>query len=675
MSSKITGKEYPLLKIFSSDFEYYIPAYQRPYAWTTEQTETLFTDLYDFYQTEQADNYFLGTIVLIKDEDRSKAAVIDGQQRLTTLTILFSVLASNLTGQAQQACYELLQESGNVLAGIPARPRLHLRDRDQKFFEEYIQNVKLEELMKLDLSSMKTEAQVHIYENCKCLMEKFADAFDKDQDKLIQFSIFLLNRCFLVAVSTASQESAFRVFSVMNSRGLDLLPIDIIKSEVIGGIQENERDEYTEKWEKLENDVGRDGFNEIFSHTRTIFAKDRVKKNLLEEFREYVLKNTTPKDLVDKILMPYTEAYSILRNQTYESTSGAEDINDILYWLNKIDNYDWMPPAIKFLAEHAHDSAYTLQFMKKLERLTAYLQVTAQDVNRRVSRYKWLLLEMDSKPEHSLNAPLETIELTNNEKKLFMEALSGEIYTMPSRRRNYIIQRLDSFTSDGAARYDAKIFTIEHILPQNPQKGSEWDTSWPDMEDRRYWVNRIANLVPLTRMHNSAAQNYDFVTKKTTYFHNKNGTTSYSLTTQVVNMDKWTPDVVKTRQEKLLQLFEKKWDLKIEKNDNAPANQKLLFHIAIRGCNATGYLGDDSKFVVVKGSTISRNITESCQKFYSDIRDNLITTGIVVDDVFTEDYAFDSPSAAAVVVGGRSANGPREWTTLDGRQYGKVIGR
>ena len=63
-----------------------------------------------------------------------------------------------------------------------------------------------------------------------------------------------------------------------------------------------------------------------------------------------------------------------------------------------------------------------------------------------------------------------------------MEALSGEIYTMPSRRRNYIIQRLDSFTSDGAARYDAKIFTIEHILPQNPQKGSEWDTSWPDME-------------------------------------------------------------------------------------------------------------------------------------------------------------------------------------------------
>ena len=50
--------------------------------------------------------------------------------------------------------------------------------------------------MKLDLSSMKTEAQVHIYENCKCLMEKFADAFDKDQDKLIQFSIFSIKSLF-----------------------------------------------------------------------------------------------------------------------------------------------------------------------------------------------------------------------------------------------------------------------------------------------------------------------------------------------------------------------------------------------------------------------------------------------------------------------------------------------
>lgn len=70
MSSKITGEEYLLLKIFSFDFEYHIPAYKRPYAWITEEAGILFDDLYEFYRTELLDNYFLGTIVLIKEEDK-----------------------------------------------------------------------------------------------------------------------------------------------------------------------------------------------------------------------------------------------------------------------------------------------------------------------------------------------------------------------------------------------------------------------------------------------------------------------------------------------------------------------------------------------------------------------------------------------------------------------------
>lgn len=674
MSSKITGKEYPLLKIFSSDFEYHIPAYQRPYAWTTEETGILFDDLYEFYRTEPADNYFLGTVVLIKEDDKPHADVIDGQQRLTTLTILFSVLAANLTGKAREACDNLLQESGNILAGIPARPRMHLRQRDQAFFNRYIQEVQLQTLVGIDATTLPTEAQRHIQENCKTMMKKFDSAFEGDQMELIKFSTFLLNRCFLVAVSTDSQESAFRVFSVMNSRGLDLLPIDIIKSEIIGEIPESAQQAYTDKWEDLENQTGRDGFNEVFTHTRTIFAKERPKKGLLEEFQEYVVKKTGPQELVDQILAPYADAYAMLKNSEYVSASHADKINAILYWLNKIDNYDWMPPAIKFLAEHSHDSEYVLWFVTKLERLASFLHITAQDVNRRMDRYKWILAEMDSRPMHSLANPLTSIELTPDEKRLFMKVLGGEIYSMPSRRRNYIVQRLDSFVSDGGAKYDMRLFTIEHVLPQNPKKDSEWNVLWPNQEERSYWLNRIANLVPLTRKHNSAAQNYDFATKKKSYFQNKNGTTSYILTTQVVNIQAWTPDVVRKRQEALLALLEEKWDLSIKDDEVSNATEEVLFHLAIRGCNATGYLGNDAKFIVKAGSTISADTTPSCHGGYVDIRNDLITTGVIIDGTFTQDYAFDSTSAAAAVVGGRSANGPREWTTLDGRQYGKVVG-
>ena len=564
MSSKITGKEYPLLKVFSSDFEYHIPAYQRPYAWTKEETGILFDDLYEFYKTEATDNYFLGTIVLIKAEDKPHADVIDGQQRLTTLTILFSVLASKLTGDAREACDALLQEKGNILAGIPARPRVHLRQKDQDFFNKYIQEVHITSLLGIDRATLPTEAQQHIQENCKELLEKFESYFEGDQNELIKFSSFLLNRCFLVSVSTDSQTSAFRVFSVMNSRGLDLLPIDIIKSEIIGEIPEDEQQKYTEKWEDLENETGREGFNEVFTHTRTIFAKERPKKGLLEEFRLYVVKGTSPKGLIDNVLTPYADAYTMLKNSEYVASSKVDEINGFLYWLNKIDNYDWMPPAIKFFAEHPHDSEYVLWFVKKLERLASFLHATAQDVNHRMDRYKWILAEMDSNPTHSLEQPLTSIELTANEKRSFYEALNGEIYTMPSRRRNYIVQRLDSFVSDGGAKYDVKLFTIEHVLPQNPEINSEWNIVWPDQEERKYWLNRIANLVPLTRKHNSAAQNYDFVTKKRSYFQNKGGTTSYTVTTQVINANSWTPELLARRQKMLMRLFSEKGDLQID---------------------------------------------------------------------------------------------------------------
>lgn len=156
MGNAISGKEYPLSKIFGEDFEYHIPAYQRPYAWTQTQAADLFDDLYDFYQKEGIDSYFLGSIVLIKDESKPHSDVIDGQQRLTTLSILFSVMADCFKDiEAKNACRDLLQEKGNKLTGIKPKSRLFLRDKDQSFFEKYIQNVAVKELLDQDPTRFK----------------------------------------------------------------------------------------------------------------------------------------------------------------------------------------------------------------------------------------------------------------------------------------------------------------------------------------------------------------------------------------------------------------------------------------------------------------------------------------------------------------------------------------
>src|SRR5262245_57658742 len=128
---QIAGKEYYCKDIFDKSFRFFIPRYQRPYAWTTEQTEELLDDLWaassaDGVGIEDKDPYFLGSIVLIKKEHHPRAEVIDGQQRLTTLTILLSVLRQ-LLPDSSDAISDYVRQKGKPLEGLRDDFRLTLR--------------------------------------------------------------------------------------------------------------------------------------------------------------------------------------------------------------------------------------------------------------------------------------------------------------------------------------------------------------------------------------------------------------------------------------------------------------------------------------------------------------------------------------------------------------------
>lgn len=110
---KLDAGEHPLGKVFSSDFEFAIPDYQRPYSWGTEQALQLLDDLNGAIDRDPDEPYFLGSLVLVRDNGR-RAEVIDGQQRLTTLSILFAVMR-DLTGNDD------LRKSSAISFRNPAR--------------------------------------------------------------------------------------------------------------------------------------------------------------------------------------------------------------------------------------------------------------------------------------------------------------------------------------------------------------------------------------------------------------------------------------------------------------------------------------------------------------------------------------------------------------------------
>lgn len=558
--SKIHGKEQRIGQVFSSDYAFTIPPYQRPYRWETTQAGELFDDILTASREAEArsgDPYFLGSVVLIKEEGKPEADVIDGQQRLTTLSLLLAVLLKALPAEDTDEMKALLYEKGSRIMGTKDRYRLQLRDRENPFYEEHVlKSADFSALEALDPAQL-SDPKKRLRENLLLFRQKI-DALSVEERQT--FATYLIQSTFLIVVFTPSLDSAFRIFSVLNDRGLDLSASDILKAEVIGEVGEAERPAYTKKWEDAEELLGTNTFTELFSHIRFIHARKKQKTTVLGEVREFVKPKERPKVFIDKELVPYAEALEQLRNRSYASTTLAEDVNRLLGYLARLEESDWTAPALVYHSRHAGDSAKLKAFYASLERLASIMWVLGYDVNQRLERYGRVLEALGSPDD--LYADASPLQLTAEERSAAVAVLDGEIYTISRKsKRTMILLRLDSALSSGEASYSFTTITVEHVAPQNPSEGSQWLTWWPDEAQRLAAVHRLGNLTLLNGRQNPAASNYEFDVKKAAYFSKRHGSCPFSLTAQVLKETAWTPAVFELRQKLLLQTLKDAWRL------------------------------------------------------------------------------------------------------------------
>lgn len=556
---QIKGGEHPVGKIFGKDFLFRIPLYQRPYAWQRDQAEELLDDLLGYVGDEPVDQmnpYFLGNVVVIKEDNKPDADVVDGQQRLTTLTILLSAIRSLMPEDFANGLTEYIYEKGNAVEETEDRFRLTLRERDAKFFQDHIQKEgNLDALCKLDEAKL-TDSQTNIKRNLSLFRERLTEM---SKDRCKKLAQFIIKQCFLVVVSTPDFESAYRIFTVLNSRGLDLSHADILKSEIVGKIPEAKQDEYSERWEETEELLGRDAFADLFSHIRTVYRKLKLKGTVLSEFRQYVMSEVNdPKVLIDQVIVPYATAFAEVKEADYESSAGAEKVNELLGWLGQIDNADWLPSAILYHAKHSNDTAKLTTFLENLERLASAMMLMRASINQRIERYAKVITAIQAGED--LSSATSPIQLSGDEKAGARKVLEGDVYNLLPKVRRYVLLRLDSALSGGGATYDHAIITVEHVLPQNPKSGSQWETWFPNPAVREQWVHRLGNLALLSRKKNSSASNYEFDKKKDSYFKRK-GVSPFQITTQVISETEWTEDVLKKRQDELLKKLSDVWKL------------------------------------------------------------------------------------------------------------------
>jgi len=565
----IRGAEHPIRKIFCDDFVFTIPLYQRAYGWTTEEAEELLQDLLRAMNgiedsIDDLPPYFLGSIVLIKG-DESDAQVVDGQQRLTTLTMLLAVLRSLVNPQYADNLTFFLAEKENIITGTPKRHRLRLRERDATFFQQYIQDEGGIEKLKTLQEATLPDSQRNIRDNALSFLRELQKLSESQLMKLTQF---IINRCFLivVSVSTPDLDSVYRIFSVLNSRGLDLSYPDILKADIISTIPKNQQDEYASKWEEVESILGGENFEDLFFHLRAIFSRKRAIKGLIEEFQTYVYprnpKASSPQDFIDDVLVKHAHALNYIVKANYQHTSlkkeQAKEINSMFKWLNQLDHGRWIPPALSYFYQNWSQPHSVSRFLKDLERLVVSFIICRVPPYKRIDRYCEILNFIHTGED--LYIPNSPLQLTLRESRDFVRALNGDVYLMHHICR-YILLRLDSLLSDGSASYDYETISIEHVLPQRPSPESEWMQCFPTKELHQKYVHRLGNLVLLSRGKNLHAENYDFVRKKDIYFRTKEGISPFVLTSQVLNHTEWTPAVIEQRQQKLIAALKRLWRL------------------------------------------------------------------------------------------------------------------
>jgi uncharacterized protein with ParB-like and HNH nuclease domain len=554
----LSAQEYPINKIFCDDYLFEIPSYQRPYSWTTEQASELVADLQEYIkgktdEIELLNPYFLGSIVLVKG-DKSVSEVIDGQQRLTTLTILFSVLRHIIADRdIKREITKYLGQKGSKLLKTKNTFRISLRPRDLDFFQKYIQEEDgLNNL--LQLNSELKDSHFNIKNNAACIYEYLKN---ESQEELFRLTQFVLVGCYIVVVATPDIDSAYRIFSVMNDRGLDLTATDILKSNIIGVIPNQDKQKYTDQWEDIEESIGRDSFSDLFSHIRMIYRRSKPQGTLVKEFNEHVKPKENPREFINKTLVPFSKSYTNILLENYASEESAEGINERLKWLNKIDNFDWIPPAILYISENRNSPANILSFLYKLERLASCMMIFRGNINYRIKRLsdllKWIQVGKNPLSQES------PIHLTDEEIEKTISSLNGNVYES-TRTRLMILLRLDSILSCGTAKYNHQTITVEHVLPQHPKFDSQWVEWIPDEEKRKQLVHKLGNLALLSRAKNSSASNYELQKKINSYFVVK-GVSPFPITTQVLSHKTWTEEIINLRQKEYMEKLCIEWDL------------------------------------------------------------------------------------------------------------------
>ena len=508
------GSLQPLVQMFTGgDTCLVIPVYQRNYDWKQENCARLFDDLVETMRDGRATHFF-GAIVYKDEGQIGESTVIDGQQRLTSVNVLFLALYRSLVDGRLQ----------------PDDPRLA-----DRIFREYLQSEFAPSGHKLKLKTVKKDADAY--------RKLFGEAtyFDESSNLTANYHYFsrrldagelsgdevfeALRRLQIMKLKLEESDDAQLIFESLNSTGLDLSEADRIRNFVLmGQTREQQEHLYEHYWNRIETNVDYETPSFIRHYLTAKVGRAPKISHLYGDFRAHLKQNQLAVTDVLAEMRNYSHYYRAVRH----ADTGHTQIDRLLRRYNMVDRDVTLPLLLPVVGEYRAgtvsaddlaavirtvDNYLTRRFVcgyptNALNKIFALLYRETAKLRRAGDSFNDLMTYRLLRRQGSGTFP------TDHE---FADALrTKDFYHVSTAQRTYIFESLENGDSNDVREFaqalESGSISIEHVMPQT--LSPEWKQELgPDFEEiHTTWLHRLANLT--VTGYNSSYSNAPFLQKR-----------------------------------------------------------------------------------------------------------------------------------------------------------------
>lgn len=571
--TKFQARDATIQDVLFGNMKFRIPRYQRPYAWEEDQISEFWGDLIGNSQP-----FFIGSLILNYEtlEETGYIEIIDGQQRLLTITMLAAVLR-DIAQDIDHATAERYQRQDIAIEDRDGRQdfRILPGDSTMKFFRKYIQQPGND----IFQAQPATKEELRIQKNYQFLYNKIKnniERFNTKKEKIEYLSDIRkrVSNLIVIHIQIDNEEDAYEIFETTNARGVDLSVSDLIKNLIFKNIPaKNDRDFAKDVWQEITDNIEATGtelkkFIRYFWISRYAHVTEKkLFRAVKEKIKDWnaLLQNLWDDSVwYNRLLEGNQKDFENIKHGTRIFRSifairlmGVSQCYVLfLALLRNIDNLGTDPVRIFEIVEK-----FTFQYSvisklpgNKVEKLYARVALDVEEAVRITSEKKRRseIQRILSKLEQNLKDELPPWEL-------FLESFMKISYKNSEKSRRllkYILAEIDRYyrrTDEEAI--DFSNVNIEHILPRNPQK---WGLTKGEV---KAYVNKLGNLTLLSKEINSRVQNKP-LPEKIDFLKQSTLPITQELVKTIQDRGlKWGKDEILERQEEMARLaYEKIWN-------------------------------------------------------------------------------------------------------------------